>query len=105
MPPFFTSLLSLRPIVWRWLTLAWNPLILLVGTLFILSFSLVTFRMKRVVMDYQYHALNQEIEKTFTSGKELKAKKAQLLSVKSLSELARKYDLEHPSEQQIIVVP
>ena len=48
---------------------------------------------------------NKKIEQVQLEGKELKAKKARLLSVKRLRGLAKKYNLSRPKQDQIIVIP
>lgn len=78
------------------------PLILTFTTLGVL---LVLFRMKGIEMDYQISDVNKDIETVTIENKELKAKKARLLSVNRLNDLAEKYDLKQPDQDQIIVVP
>lgn len=78
------------------------PLILTFTTLGILF---VLFRMKGIEMDYQISDVNNDIETVTIENKELKAKKARLLSVNRLNDLAEKYDLKQPNQDQIIVVP
>lgn len=78
------------------------PLILTFATLGILF---VLFRMKGIEMDYQISDVNKDIETVTIENKEIKAKKARLLSVNKLNELADKYDLKQPDQDQIIVVP
>lgn len=78
------------------------PLILTFTTLSILF---VLFRMKGIEMDYQISDVNQNIEVVTIENKELKARKARLLSVNKLNELADKYNLKQPDQDQIIVVP
>ena len=78
------------------------PLVLafaMLGILFVL------FRMKGVEMDYQRAALNKKVEKAILEKKELKAKKAKLLSVGHLRKLASKYGFKQPKKEQIIIVP
>lgn len=71
----------------------------MIGILFIL------FRMKGVELDYKVAEINKEIKTIESDGKELKAKKAHLLSVQNLRTLAKKYNLKHPTSKQIIVIP
>lgn len=61
--------------------------------------------MKGVELDYKITSVNKDIEKVVLDNKELKAKKARLLSVKRLRTLASKYDLKQPKQKQIIVLP
>jgi hypothetical protein len=71
----------------------------MIGVLFIL------FRMKGVELDYKITELNKNIKIIETDGKELKAKKADLLSVQNLRLLASKYNLKPPTSKQVIVIP
>jgi len=78
------------------------PLILMFS---ILGILFVLFRMKGVEQNYKISAINKEIERVALEGKELRAKKARMLSVKKLRKMATKYKLQQPKERQIIVVP
>ena len=71
---------------------------LVIGTLFVL------FRMKRLEVDYKLTNLNREIEKISLENKELKAKKARMLSVKNLSKMANRHKLYPPKQKQVIVI-
>lgn len=76
---------------------------------FVLTFAVigilfVLFRMKTVELGYKISSINKDIEKTTLESKELKARKARLLSVKKLRMMAKKYDLAQPSQKQIIVI-
>lgn len=61
--------------------------------------------MKGVEQQYKYNEIAQKIEKVTFDNKDLKARKARLLSVKNLRRFAKKYDLKEPSQKQIIVMP
>lgn len=74
-------------------------------TFFIMGLLFVLFRMKGVELDYKISSVNKDIEKVILNNKELKAKKAKLLSVKRLRKLAAKYQLKQPKQKQIIVLP
>lgn len=74
-------------------------------TFFIMGLLFVLFRMKGVELDYKISSVNKDIEKVIVNNKELKAKKAKLLSVKRLRKLAAKYQLKQPKQKQIIVLP
>ncbi len=74
-------------------------------TVAVLSFLFVLFRMKGVELDYQIISSKKEIERINSENKELKAKKAGLLSVKSLRRIAKKHSLKEPNKKQIIVIP
>jgi cell division protein FtsL len=76
---------------------------------FVLAFTMfgvlfVLFRMKGVEMDYKISALNKDIERVVFENKELKAKKAKLLSIRKLRALARKHGLYKPKQDQIIII-
>lgn len=74
-------------------------------TLTILCILFVLFRMKGIEQDYQYSNITKQIDNVEIDGKELKAKKAQLLSVKNLREIAQKHQMHEPKQGQIIVIP
>ena len=71
---------------------------------FIIGFSFVLFRMKGVDLDYKIAGVRKDINYATQESKELKARKARLLSVKRLRSLALKYNLAQPKQEQIIVV-
>jgi hypothetical protein len=80
------------------------------GLPFFLTFTtlavlLVLFRMKNVEKDYQISKTNRDIEKVLMDNKELKAKKARMLSADKLRRLASVHHLEQPKQDQIIVIP
>lgn len=70
-----------------------------------LAILFVLFRMKNIEMDYQIAETNKEIEKVVLDNKELKAKKAKMLSADKLRNLASIHKLDQPKQDQIIVVP
>ena len=74
-------------------------------TFTVLAILFVLFRMKGVEQNYKITSISKDIEEVVLEGKELKAKKARMLSVKKLRSLAQKYDLAQPKESQIIVIP
>lgn len=78
------------------------PLFLSFATLAILF---VLFRMKGIEIDYKISALDKDIRQISMENKELKARKAKLLSVKNLRAMATKYNFAQPKEQQILVIP
>lgn len=78
------------------------PIISLIAFLGIL---LVLFRMKSVEQDYSINTIDSETKEVSYINKDLKAKKANRLSVKNLQTLAKKYNLESPKQKQIIVIP
>lgn len=70
-----------------------------------ISILFVLFRMKGVELDYKVNEVDSKIEKSQLENKELKAKKAKLLSTKNLRHMASKHNLKQPTRKQIIVVP
>lgn len=78
------------------------PIIL---TFTVLAILFVLFRMKTVELDYQVNFLNKEIEEVIVENKDLKARKAKLMSVDRLRAMATKHGLSQPKQNQIIVVP
>lgn len=70
-----------------------------------LAILFVLFRMKNVEMDYTITKTNREIEKVILDNKELKAKKARMLSAEKLRKLAAVHNLDQPKQDQIIVIP
>lgn len=70
-----------------------------IGILFVL------IRMKAVEQQLKLNDVNIKIERVTFENKDLKAKKAKLLSVGNLRKLATEFDLKEPSHNQIIVVP
>lgn len=71
----------------------------------ILAVLFVLFRMKNVEIDYKITKANKDIEKVSLDNKELKAKKARLLSSEKLRKLASVHNLDQPKQDQIIVIP
>lgn len=74
-------------------------------TLSVLGVLFVLFRMKGIELNYKITNMNKDIEKVALESKELRAKKARLLSVKNLRTIARKYELKQPKQNQVIVIP
>ena len=70
-----------------------------------LAILFVLFRMKNIEMDYTISKTNREIEKVIMDNKELKAKKARMLSADKLRKLAMAHRLDQPKQDQIIVIP
>ncbi|OIQ18446.1 MAG: hypothetical protein BM556_09325 [Bacteriovorax sp. MedPE-SWde] len=77
----------------------------IVLSLVLITILFVLFRMKGVEMNYQLSSISKDIEKVKVEGKELKAKKAKLLSVNNLRKMAKSYKLQQPKQKQIIVIP
>ncbi|MBT3983080.1 MAG: hypothetical protein HOE90_17120 [Bacteriovoracaceae bacterium] len=78
------------------------PIVLCFVTLLILT---ILFRMKNVEQNLSFNQFRSQIEKLSFENKELKAEKAELLSVNNLRRFAKRYKLKEPSEKQIIVIP
>lgn len=70
-----------------------------------LGILFVLFRMNSVDIDYRIASLNKDLEKITLESKELKAQKARLLSIRRLRNLAQKYELQQPHQNQIIIIP
>lgn len=70
-----------------------------------LAILFVLFRMKNVEIDYKITKANKDIDKVSMDNKELKAKKARLLSSDKLRKLASVHHLDQPKQDQIIVIP
>ena len=73
--------------------------LMVIGVLFVL------FRMKSVEVDYKVSEVNTKIRKNEVQNKKLEAIRAKLLSIKNLRRLAKKYDLQEPKQNQIIIIP
>lgn len=65
----------------------------------------VLIRMKGIEQQYKFNDINQKIDKVTFDNKDLKARKARLLSVKNLRKIANQYELQEPTQKQIIVMP
>lgn len=61
--------------------------------------------MRGVELQYQVNKLVKKIEIENQTNKKLKAQKADLLSVRNLKKIAKKYKLKEPTQKQIIVIP
>lgn len=70
----------------------------------LMSVLFVMFRMKGVETDYKISSLGKDIDRVTIENKELKAKKAKMLSVKNLKFMAKKYNLNQPKQGQILVI-
>lgn len=71
----------------------------------LLTIGFVVFRMKSLDFDYRTNEINTALERAHIENKDLKAKKARLLSTRNLRELAARHNLTEPTQKQIIVVP
>mgnify|MGYP003642594968 CR=1 FL=1 len=78
------------------------PIIL---TFTVLAILFVLFRMKGVELDYQVNYINKEIDEISVENKDLKARKARLMSVDKLRDMAKTHGLAQPRQNQIIVIP
>jgi uncharacterized membrane protein len=77
---------------------------------FFLAFALigvfyVLIRMKGVEQDYALNQIQKKFDRASLENKELKAMKANQLSVKNLRGISDKYLLTEPDQNQIIVIP
>ena len=71
----------------------------------IMAIFLVLFRMKTVELDYEIARINKLVKKKRQEGRDLRAKRAKMLSIRNLRAMARKYNLNEPEQKQIIVIP
>lgn len=78
------------------------PIIL---TLIMISILLILFRMKGIEVDYKINETKVNLDQVQVENKDLKARKANMLSTSRLKRLARKHGLQEPKSKQIIVVP
>lgn len=76
----------------------------LVLGLAVVGLLMVVFRMKGIETEYTLSKLSGEKAKILLENKELKAKKAKLLSIKRLKILSKKYNLHRPRNNQIILI-
>lgn len=65
----------------------------------------VLFRMKSIEQEYKFSQISTQTQEEKSVEKDLKAKRARLLSSKNLREIANKQSLNEPGENQIIVIP
>lgn len=78
------------------------PLIFVLSTIGILF---VLIRMKGIEQDYKFNELTKRVKVEKIENKELKAKRARLLSVKKLKSFSTKFKLKEPDEKHIIIIP
>jgi hypothetical protein len=78
------------------------PLIFVFITICILFISI---RMKGIEQDYLMLELNKTLRKESIYNKELKAVRANSLSVKKLIEISKENKLKEPSDNQVVVIP
>ena len=76
----------------------------IIGMIAILGFFHIYLRMQCVEKDYAINDIRKKIEKVSLLNKELKAKRARLLSSKNLRSYAKSNDLKEPTSKQIIVI-
>jgi cell division protein FtsL len=70
-----------------------------------IAIMFVVFRMKSIELDYKITEVNKSIKMSDEENKELKAKRAQLMSIKNLTKLAKRYNLKEARQKQIIIIP
>lgn len=70
----------------------------------VMGFLHIYLRMQNVEKDYAINEIRSKNKKLSLVNKELKAKKAKMLSVKNLRSYAQKYKLEVPKREQIVVI-
>ncbi len=71
----------------------------------LLGFCFVLTRMKRIEQDYAYNDIRKNLLEVSGKIKELRAEKAELLSIKNLREIAKNYKLKEPDHNHIILIP
>ena len=76
----------------------------IVLTIFVILILFVIFRMRSVELSYKINDINKDIDQAVLENKEIKAKRAGLLSVNRLHKLSKKYGLSSPKQEQIIVI-
>lgn len=72
---------------------------------FLLGLSYVLVRMKSVEQDFAVNKLVQDMKKKEVRNKELRAKRAQELSVDNLQKISKRYGLKIPDQKHILVIP
>ncbi len=71
----------------------------------VIGLSFVLVRMKRIEQDYAYNEISHKLINVNNKIKELKANKAQLLSIKNLRKISKRYKLKEPDHKHIIIIP
>jgi cell division protein FtsL len=82
-----------------------NSIVPLVFVILLLSYLLIYFRMKSLDQDYEYNKISKTLDMKQSIRKELHAQKAHLLSASNLRKWSKKFKLQSPSEDQIILIP
>lgn len=77
----------------------------LIFAIAVIAASYVLIRMKSLEQDYQSEAIRKELSKVSLQNKELKAKKAEQISIQKLQQFSKDHNLEEPKSKQIIVIP
>ena len=70
-----------------------------------IGITFVLFRMKSVEVDYRRAGLIQKIDDAKNENRDLRARKAGILSPENLLKVASKHKFFEPKSSQIIVVP
>lgn len=71
----------------------------------IIAASYVLIRMQSLEQDYKIEERRKVLGKMSLENKELKAKKAELISIQRLQRISKEHNLEEPKSKQIIVIP
>ena len=61
--------------------------------------------MKGVEQDYAFNKVSKELELKISEKKEIMATKAHLLSASNLRKWSKKFGLQSPAKEQIILIP
>lgn len=75
------------------------------AVLTVMGVLFVYVRMKGIEQDYALNRLDKEFARHSQKNKELKAMKANYLSVKNLQKMSEKYQFKQPDPGKVIVVP
>lgn len=82
-----------------------SPSMPLISVFVVLCILFILIRMKGIEQDYRMLELNKVLKKETIHNKELKAYRANLLSVKKLKEFARDNNLQEPDDKHVLVIP
>lgn len=71
----------------------------------VIAASYVLIRMQSLEQDYKSEEVRKNLSRVNLKNKELKAKKAELISIQRLQKISKEHNLEEPKSKQIIVIP
>lgn len=99
---FFHNLFSKKNLSNLFFSFESFPIIL---SLALLALLFVLVRMRGIEQDYKFNDLTQQISRAMYENRDLKARRAKLLSAKNLRVMATKFNMEGPKQNQIIIIP